>query len=184
MNDRDDECLDELERLLREDREPPPERIAMLRAQAEEHRHGRPASRTRAREGIGRRRLLFGAGAASLGAIAGAGVFALTDDDPVAGPPTEAVAVETPNGSVRAQAQLVNHAWGVEYQLRADGLTPGRTYRVVYETTSGDRLRAGSFLGTEGPVICKMTASVLRDEVASIEVLAGPDELVMRTRLT
>lgn len=184
MNDRDDHRLDELERLLREEREPPPERIALLRAQAEEHRRATSAGLTAPPQGIGRRRLLFGAGAASLGALAGAGGFALTDDDPIAAPPAEAVAVETDDRGIRAQAQLVNHTWGVEYQLRADGLTPGRKYRVFYETTGGDRLSAGSFQGTEGPVVCNMTASVVREQVAGIEVLAGRDEVVMRTRLT
>lgn len=182
MSDRDGDRLDRLEGLLREKREPPPERIALLRAQAEEHRQG--TSGARATDGIGRRRLLLGGAAASMGAVAGAAGFALTDDDPIAGPPTETVAVEAGDTAVVAQAQLVNHAWGVEYRLRADGLTPGRKYRVFYETVDGDRLSAGSFLGTEGTVTCRMTASVLRERVRGIEVLSGRDDVVLRTRLT
>lgn len=182
MTDREKRRLDELQRLLRSDREPPPERIAMLRAQADERRRRGPAPQP---EGaIARRRLLLGGAAASIGALAGAGGFALTDEDPVAGPPTETVAVEVGDGGVTASASLINHTWGTEYVLTADGLTAGRKYRVFFDTADGERLSAGSFIGVEKGLVCRMTASVLRKDLRRIEVLAGLDDMVVTTRLT
>lgn len=108
--------------------------------------------------------------------------MAATDDDP-GQPPVEQLAVE-PRTGITASVELVNHTWGVEYVLHAEGLTPDRKYRVFYETADGARLTAGSFLGVEGALVCRMTAAVTRERLRAIEVLEGRDDVVLRSRLT
>lgn len=182
--DHDDRLLDELARSLSSDGEPPSEGIARLRAQADELRRSGAGSLSGTAEPrrFGRRGLLASGAAASVGAVAGAGVVFLADEDP-ASPPTESVAVSAQRDGVTASAQLINHTWGVEYLLEAGGLTAGRKYRVVYHDADGNQIRAGSFLGIDGTVSCRMTAAVLRDQVRKIEVL-DRDVVVLRTRLT
>lgn len=173
----DERQLEELEQTLRTDREPPANRIAILRAQADERRmrSGAPARTSR----VGRRQLIVGGAAASIGAAAGVGIMAAADEDPTASAPTEQVAV---TGDATASAELINHTWGVEYMLTVEGLRAEREYRVVYETTGGERVDAGSFIGVEQQMLCRMTAGVLRENARAIEVVDG-DAVVLRSDL-
>ncbi len=173
--------------VLPADREPPADRVAALRAMAEDHREARlreinaPTSPAPARRrGMGRRGLLLGGAAASIGAVAGIGATATLDEEE---PPTEAIALSEIRSGVRAGAELINHTWGVELLLTLEGLEPGRAFDATYRTTDGRAVTAGSFVGVPGAYECRMNGAVLREDLAEIEILDGDGAVVMRSRL-
>jgi len=106
----------------------------------------------------------------------------LLDDEPLT-VPTEAIALTGVSAGVTASAELVNHTWGVELLLTVTGLDAGRPYDVSYRTVDGENVAAGSFVGVETEQLCRMTGSVLRDDVESIEVLDRDGTVVLRSVL-
>lgn len=86
--------------------------------------------------------------------------------------PLEAVAVQVDETGVRADADLVNHTWGVEIKLAASGLDAGETYRVAIVTDDGAERPAGEFIGTgEVEMHCNLNSSVLRTDAAGFVVV-------------
>lgn len=86
--------------------------------------------------------------------------------------PLEPVAVTVEEPGVVADADLVNHTWGVEIKLAASGLQAGATYRVSILTDEGEARPAGEFVGT-GEVLmhCNLNSSVLRPHAVGFVVL-------------
>ncbi len=162
-------------------REPPAERVAGVRAAVEEHRRSR--SPFGARPAWGRRELLVGGIAASVGALAG---VALSREDDPPDVPVEAIAFTTalPDG-VTATAELIDHTWGLETILTATGLPAERTYRTTYLLADDEEIGAGAFLGVaDTTVVCRMNGPVRRDEVRAIEIAdAESGDLVLRAEL-
>lgn len=191
----DDEILEELGRALGHDptRTPPPDRVAAIRAAAEQmqpqHRaesSGADRSGTVVPIGHRSRRRMFLAGgiAAGVGGIAGYVGRDLTDESPPpeAGPPIEDVAFDTPDG-VSVEAGLINHTWGTELLLDVSGLRGGTTYDVVYRTTGGAEVAAGSLLAVSDVLMkCRFNAAPVRADVRGIEVRDG-DDVVLETTL-
>lgn len=100
----------------------------------------------------------------------------------VAGPPTEPVTLEVVEPTVHASAHLINHTWGVEIQLTADGFTEGAAYRVQMISTSGARTSAGEFVGTgPAPMVCNLNSSVLRPQAAGFEILDESGDVLLRS---
>lgn len=123
--------------------------------------------------------------AAAVGVLlVGVGAGWLLSPSPVqvAGPPTEPVTVEVVEPTLHASAQLINHTWGVEIQLTADGFNEGEAYRVQMISTSGARTSAGEFVGTgPAPMICNLNSSVLRPQAAGFEILDESGDVLLRS---
>lgn len=170
------------------DRTPPPERIAALRAHAEHRARSiedpRPVSLAPRR---GRRDLLVGGIAASIGAALGVGGArtAATDDDTPDTPPTEAIAFTGGPRGVRTTGALINHTWGTELMLDVEGLPPDNVYSVFYEGPAGDLGVAGSFLSVADVVMkCRFNAAVLRADATAVVVVGPDDGEVLRADLS
>jgi hypothetical protein len=74
-----------------------------------------------------------------------------------------------PSG-VQVDGSLVAHTWGTEALLRIDGLPVGDSYTVIVVSRDGTRSEAGSFLGSELTVDCRMNAAVYRQEAVAVEI--------------
>lgn len=135
-----------------------------------------------ARRHTARRVLLAAAAVGVLLVGVGAGWLLSPSPTPSAGPPTEPVTVEVVQPSVHASAQLINHTWGVEIRLTADGFAEGEAYRVQMISTSGTRTSAGEFVGTgTAPMVCNLNSSVLRPEAAGFEILDESGDVLLRS---
>lgn len=125
---------------------------------------------------------LAGVGLASAAAAASIAVVVVQSQqpDPV---PLEAVAVTVDKGGVVADADLVNHTWGVEIKLAASGLQAGATYRVAIITDDGSERPAGEFVGTGAAEMhCNLNSSVLRPDAAGFVVVDDRgDEVITST---
>lgn len=128
------------------------------------------AAERSADRGSGRARLgLVAAGSAAIAASVAVLVMQVTGPDPV---PLEAVAVTVGRSGVVADADLVNHTWGVEIKLDASGLEAGATYRVSILTDEGEARPAGEFVGTgAAPMHCNLNSSVLRPHAVGFVVV-------------
>jgi len=179
------------------ERTPPPERIAALRAQVEDRAraqhhasHASPqvvelASRPRR---TGRRDVLMGGIAASIGAAIGVGgALALAGDDgdgPDA-PPTEAISFAGAPPGVSAEAALINHTWGTELMLDIQGLPGGRDYQVLYSPAEGEPVAAGSFRSVDDTLLkCRFNASLLRADVTAMSIVDSDGAPVLLADLT
>jgi hypothetical protein len=85
---------------------------------------------------------------------------------------TEVVTVQTSRG-VQADVAVVPHTWGTEVVLQLDGVTDPRAHDVLV-VVDGDVVHAGTFLGTDRTITCRMNAAVLR-EAADGLLIRGPD---------
>lgn len=183
MND-DDELLDRLgEAMTTSVPDPSPDRIAAVREaalRAQTERVGSVAA-----PGVsGRRALLLSAAAAAVGVVGGAVAMNAVDGDPPAaapGPPTEALqfsASAEPGSTVAGK--VINHTWGVELLLDADGFTVGSRYRVVYLDTHAATIESGGFVGAEIPIHCRCNAALLRGDITAIEIRDADDAVISR----
>lgn len=188
-------------------RQPPPERVAAVRAyaaQARAHRtppaeveppvgtpppappgdatvvplRARPARR-------GRRDVLIGAAAASIGAALGVGgIVATRDPAAPAGPPTESVAFASVPDGVSTEAALVDHTWGTELMLDVEGLPGGQTYQVLYGDAEGQPSLAGSFRSVPDTLMrCRFNGAVLRTDLRRVSVVDPRNQVVLQADL-
>jgi len=112
---------------------------------------------------------LVAAGSAAVAASLAVLVMRGLAPDPV---PLEAVTVAVEGTEVVADADLVNHTWGVEIKLAASGLQAGATYRVSMLTDDGEARPAGEFVGTGAALMhCNLNSSVLRPDATGFVVL-------------
>jgi hypothetical protein len=174
------------------ERRPPTDRVDAVRREADRLRADRgtsaaaPSSLDDRRRG--RRSLLVGGLAASVGVVVGAGLGALgrdalDDGDDVAVPTEPLVLTGVPDG-VQAQASLINHTWGTEVLLDVSGLPPGEVFGVALERRDGGRTEAGSFLAVPDVLmVCRFNAAPLRDEVGAVLVVGPGGDEVMRADL-
>ena len=86
-------------------------------------------------------------------------------------PPVIAVALDLDQPGVSADAGLVRHTWGTELKLEARGLTAGGSYAVTFVRDDGERVSAGSFLGTGAdPVRCSVNAALPVDAATELMI--------------
>lgn len=79
---------------------------------------------------------------------------------------------------------VIAHTWGTEVVMAGlTGLAVGETYQVVVRTAEGEVI-AGTLLGSEVPVNCRMNAAVLREQASAIEVRAPDGTTVVAATLT
>ncbi|WP_139977904.1 anti-sigma factor family protein [Nocardioides litoris] len=130
-----------------------------------------------------------------LAAVAGAAAatalvvgLAVTRDDPApaADPvPVEPVSVRVTDRTVAADAELVNHTWGVEVLLTGRGFVEGGAYEVAVVGTDGRRYPAGAFVGTgDREMLCHLNSAVLRPDADGFEVRDGRGRVVVSSRFS
>jgi hypothetical protein len=73
---------------------------------------------------------------------------------------------------------------GVEVWLEVAGLTPGATYAVWVERTSGEHVRCGTFDAIDGKAHVVLPSTVKRGDAAAIGVSTPDGQLVMRAPVT
>lgn len=127
--------------------------------------------------------------AALLAAVAGAAAAAVlvvglavvgTDDPEV---PLEAVSVAVSRPGLDADADLVDHTWGLEVRLTASGFADGRRFRVDVLGADGRRYPAGEFVGTgDRPMLCNLSSAVLREDATGFVVRDTRGRVVARSR--
>lgn len=133
---------------------------------------------------------LVAACAAGLLALGGAGGWWIGELEAgsATGPPGTLGALEPveftgePVG-VEIDASVVAHTWGTETLFDVTGLEPGSTYQVVVVGADGTELLAGSFLATDGTVVCTMNAAVLRGQAEAIAIRGPAGADVLRAEL-
>ena len=107
----------------------------------------------------------------------------LTDDTATPPVPREVVTVSSAIDGVSADADLVDHTWGLEINLDVTGLEEGESYTTTVRT-AGREHPAGEFIGVEGIEIhCNMNSSVLREDATSFTVWDSKGQPVLRARL-
>lgn len=107
----------------------------------------------------------------------------IAGDDAPAGPPLEAVAVSSEISGVSADANLVDHTWGLEIKLDGTGFKDGESYTATVQA-AGHEYPAGAFVGVTDTVIhCNMSTSVLRAEATEFTVWDSDGRPVLRAAL-
>ena len=100
-----------------------------------------------------------------------------TPPTPPSGPAGALGAVEgvafvgEPDG-VEVDGDVIAHTWGTETVLTVDGLAAGEVYDVVVLDAGGREWSAGTFLGSDVTISCRMNASVLREDALEVAILA------------
>jgi hypothetical protein len=85
---------------------------------------------------------------------------------------------------MEVEGNLIKHASGTEIRLVVSGLRDGQTYRVTLVGEDGERVYAGTFIGTgDKPLSCTFTAALLRKEADRLEVRTPGGELVFFAKL-
>ena len=126
--------------------------------------------RTRRRRRTAVQRALMGTAASLILVLTFVAGGALTSDDSPSPVPLEAVAVTSEIDGVTADADLIDHTWGVEIKLNVTGLEGGEVYRTTVQA-AGREYPAGEFIGVNGVEIrCNMNSAVLRDDATSFTV--------------
>lgn len=109
------------------------------------------------------------------GGFAAGGWYADRNDPPVIEVPVRIV-----SPAVQAQAGLVRHTWGTELKLEATGLIDGGSYTVTFVNEDGDRIPAGTFLGTgAAPVRCQVNAALPIETAREVEVTDADGVVVL-----
>lgn len=169
---------------------PSPDRIAALRrhAQAQAGQVTSPAAQTEfgRDQPTGRRAMLIGGVAATIGAAIGiGGALLASQDDGSTGPPTERVEFASTRPGVRTDAALINHTWGTELLLDVEGLPAGQLYRVDYLGGGPGSGSAGSFRSVPDTLMrCRFNAAALRNDITSVVVTDSVGAEVLRADLS
>lgn len=99
-------------------------------------------------------------------------LLALPEDEPAPTPPVIAVASVESTRGVTATAGLVDHTWGLEVKLEAEGLPAGETYEMWVVGDDGHKHPAGEFIGVaDKKIVCDMSSSVLLRDAAGFSVV-------------
>lgn len=143
-----------------------------------------PIGRTRWSRPIG---LLVAAALVAVGAL-GSVITQQWADRAPSGPPGTLGAVEdiTFRGEparTSIDGAVIAHTWGTETDLVVDGLDVGETFRVVLVDSEGQELSAGSFLGAQEKVTCRMNAAVMRDDVEVVQIQDADGDVVASASL-
>ncbi|SDD78503.1 anti-sigma factor family protein [Auraticoccus monumenti] len=140
----------------------------------------RVARERRRRRTVPGRTVAAVAAAVALVALGGVGGWSLRPVPPV--PPTTPAQVETrPGTPVVASAELIDHTWGLEVVLDAQGFDEGERYEVLVVEDDGDVSTAGAFVGTGSrEMLCRLNSGVLLRDAVAFEVLDSEDVRVAR----
>lgn len=108
------------------------------------------------------------------------------DEQPPQGPPgtlgaVEPIVFEAEPEGVDIEASLVAHTWGTETVLDMDGWTEGASYQVLLIGNDGTVEDSGTFLGSQVPIVCRMNAALLREQVDLVEIRDSRGRVVARS---
>jgi hypothetical protein len=79
---------------------------------------------------------------------------------------------------------LIEHPWGTEIELIVSGAHDGQTYRVTLVSEDGERVDAGTFIGTgDEPVKGTFSAALSRADAARLEARTPGGELVFFAKI-
>jgi anti-sigma factor RsiW len=122
-----------------------------------------------------RRRVLIPAIAAAVVAVLAVAALAagLSDDD---SPP---VIELTGAAGLSASAVLDDRAWGTEIALDVEGLDEGEVYWLWLTGDDGDRIAAGTLMGTGRPAHAVLAAALSADEARRIWMTDADDRVVL-----
>jgi hypothetical protein len=85
---------------------------------------------------------------------------------------------------MEVEGNLIKHPWGTEIRIVVSGMRDGQTYRVTLVSEDGERVNAGTFIGTgDKPLRGTFNAALLRKEAAKLEVRTTGGELVFFANL-
>lgn len=121
------------------------------------------------------------AGAVLAAAAAAAVITSIVVTDAPSGPTVIAVPRVDSVQGVTATAGLVDHTWGLEIKLVAEGLPAGDRFQMWVVGRDGTAHEAGEFLGVKPgtTITCDMSSAVLLDDAASFRVVdAAGDEVI------
>lgn len=97
--------------------------------------------------------------------------------------PLEAVSASVSRPGIDADADVVDHTWGLEVKLSARGFAEGRRFRVDVLGADGRPYPAGEFVGTgDRPMLCNLSSAVLREDATGFEVRDSRGRVVARSR--
>lgn len=174
---------------------PPPDLGDRLFAALADERAVRDADELAARRRVGRdrasSRVRLGVAAAALVLLAGLGGAvagrASAPEPPVAAPvPTEQIALTPVSGAPVEidSAVLVNHTWGTELRMQAEGFADGEVFRAAFHREDGTWVPAGEFRGVGGKLMtCNLQSSVLRADVDEVVLFDAAGEPVAEAPL-
>lgn len=125
---------------------------------------------------------LVAAAAVVVAAVAGAGLGFIAGSPTAV--PSEAVAVRAIDRPIQASARFIDHTWGTEINLAADGFERGAVYRVVVVDSAGRQVDAGRFVGTgDQRMRCNLNSSVLRADATGFDVIDDTGAVVLAGRV-
>lgn len=81
-------------------------------------------------------------------------------------------------------AVLVDKAWGTEVDLEVSGLEEGEMYWLWLTDETGDRVVAGTFIGTEGDATAVLAAALPMEDCRRIWLTDEDDEVVLDAHVT
>lgn len=163
------------ERVAVRDPTPPSGLMDRTLANIDEARRAEEELRSRRRWRILQRSALAVAAAAFLVVLV---VFALLPQ--ITSPPLEPVVFSDKPAGVKADADLIDHTWGVETILVVSGLEEGETYKLTLQRENGPPVPSGTFISTgEQPVECRMNAALLRENATSLEIRTADGDLIL-----
>ncbi|MEO6604053.1 MAG: zf-HC2 domain-containing protein [Aeromicrobium sp.] len=97
--------------------------------------------------------------------------FSLPQDEAPIVPTVVAIDGVRSAQGVKASAGLVDHSWGVEIKITADGLKAGRIYDVWVVGLDGKPYSAGEIVGVADTTIhCNMSSAIPLDSAKSFRV--------------
>lgn len=139
--------------------------------------------RARRRRRTAVQRVLVGTAASLLLVASFAAGGRLAGNDAPTSAPLETVVVSSEMGGVSADADLVDHTWGMEIKLNVTGLEGGKRYTTTVRA-AGREYPAGEFIGVTGTEIhCNMNSSVLRNAATSFTVWDHEGQPVLSAQL-
>lgn len=167
------------EHVADEEPRPPSDLMERTLATIDQARRTEDELQRRRRRRMFRRSALVAVAAAVLISV---GSFTLIPK--ITGPPLEPVAFSETSSGVEAEANLIDHTWGVETILVVSGLEDGETYELVLRNEDGATVPSGAFIGTgDKPIECRMNAALLREKATGLEVRTTEGDLVLAADL-
>jgi hypothetical protein len=80
---------------------------------------------------------------------------------------------------VEVKGNLIAHDWGTKIRLVVSGMRDGQTHRVTLVSEDGERVNAGTFIGTgDKPLRGTFNSALVREDADKLEVRTPDGELV------
>lgn len=94
-------------------------------------------------------------------------------------PPTDATDVQLTGDSATGTATLTARDWGTEVELHADGLDEGEVYWLWLTDAGGQRVGAGTFIGTGRSMTAVLASALPTEDTRRIWLTDEADAVVL-----